>query len=77
MERPERIQPNLDSVRSRVSIDDNRPQQLRPDDDAMRVPPRDIMHLPPTDFSCRPLAPFLVLRLIRLTELSIRQLRII
>jgi hypothetical protein len=52
--RTERIQPNLDSVRSRVSIDDNRPQPIRLDDEAMRVPPRDTMHLPTTDFSCRP-----------------------
>jgi hypothetical protein len=52
--RTERLQPNLDSVRSRVSIDDNRPQPIRLDDEAMRVPPRDTMHLPPTDFSCRP-----------------------
>jgi hypothetical protein len=52
--RTERIQPNLDSVCSRVSIDDIRPQQIQPDDDALRVPPRDTMHLPPTDCSCRP-----------------------
>jgi hypothetical protein len=52
--RPERLQPNLDSVRPRFSMDDHRPSQIRPDDDAIRVPTRDTMHLPPTDFSSRP-----------------------